>query len=184
MPTIVTLGYGYDKPTIIVQEVGDYIYAKVTIEGRITGSVLLLGQRVIGVVKEEGKLMSVEGNKITMYLRDDRTLLVEVNYENGDPVDLTDAKLWFTVKQKATDPDENAVVYKRNIAAGGSDTQFKVVNPPTSGQAQVYLVPGDTDLVNPGVYSYDIQVILANGKTYTVTRDQIIFKEDVTKARS
>jgi hypothetical protein len=39
-------------------------------------------------------------------------------------------------------------------------------------------------LVNPGVYSYDIQVILANGKTYTITRDQIIFKEDVTKARS
>lgn len=181
MSMLITLGYGYDQNT--VYEVVSAVTARVRAEDRILGSVTL-EQQIIGIVKDEGRLMSDEGNKITMYLRDDRTLLVEVNYENGDPVDLTDAKVWFTVKQKTSDPDSNAVISKRNAAAGGSDAEVKIVTPQVNGQIQVYLIPDDTDNVFPGVYSYDIQVILYNGKTYTVTRDQIVFKEDVTKAKS
>jgi hypothetical protein len=128
--------------------------------------------------------MSIDTNKINMFLRDDRTLLVEVTYEDGSPVDLDDAKIWFTIKQKTSDPDANAILSKRNTAAGGSDDEIKIATPSTNGQAQVYLVPDDTDPINPGVYSYDVQVVLGNGKTYTVVRDQIIFKEDVTKAKA
>jgi hypothetical protein len=128
--------------------------------------------------------MATETNKINMFLRDDRTLFVEVHYESGAAVDLSDSKIWFTVKQKTSDPDTSAILSKKNEAAGGADTEILIVEPAENGQAQVFLTPDDTDLVNPGVYSYDVQVLLANGKTYTAVRDQIIFKEDVTKAKS
>lgn len=128
--------------------------------------------------------MATETNKVNMFLRDDKTLFVEVHYESGAAVDLSDSKIWFTVKQKTSDPDTSAILSKKNELAGGADTEILIVEPAENGQAQVFLTPDDTDLVNPGVYSYDVQVLLANGKTYTTVRDQIIFKEDVTKAKS
>ena len=127
--------------------------------------------------------MPLEVNAITMFIRDDRTLSVSVNRDTGAPENLTNAKLWFTVKQRATDADAQALIQKKTANAGGSDAQAKVINGST-GKAEVYIVPADTLEMNPGTYIYDIQVTLANGKTYTITRDKITFKEDVTKALS
>lgn len=214
MPTIITLGYGYDTPTLVVRQIGQYISGTPVLLDRIEGvvrveegpkatlamepipvgglvieasllqGVIATSQPIAGFVREEGGAMSVEGNKISMYLRDDRTLALTVNDEDRAPVDLTGCKLWFTVKQRTSDTDANALIMKKNTAAGGGDTQIKVLTPPEDGKAEVYLVPTDTDLINPGVYVYDVQVTLANGKTYTITRDQIVFKEDVTKAKT
>ncbi len=140
-------------------------------------------QAIIGYLVEEGPLMSSESNRIVMFLRDDRTLSVTANYEGaGGAADLTGAKMWFTVKAKASDVDDLALIEKRSSLAGGSDTEIKFTNP-TGGAAEVYIVPDDTDEMFPGIYSYDVQVTLANGKTYTIVRDRITFKEDVTKAR-
>lgn len=214
MPTIITLGYGYDTPTLVIRQIGQYIsgtpifkdeidgtlkaletpQATVTsvpipVGGVIVSSSELVGtvaslQPVAGFIREGGVCMSIEGNKITMFLRDNRTLALTVNDEDRTPVDLDDCKLWFTVKQRTSDPDANALIMKKNTAAGGVDTQIKVLTPTTDGKAEVYLVPEDTDNINPGVYVYDVQVTLANGKTYTITRDQIVFKEDVTKTKT
>lgn len=214
MPTIITRGLGYDEPTIIKRDIGDRLLATVVVEDRIIGAIsmdddipvgqvsepipvvgsvvvedVLFGsvistQQIIGVLTEEGPCMTTESNRVTMYLRDDRTLSVAVNYEStGDPVDLTGSKLWFTVKTKTTDADTEALIMKRNTLAGGGDTEFKILDA-TGGLAEVYLVPADTEEMDPGIYTYDIQTILANGKTYTIVRGRISFKEDVTKATS
>lgn len=211
MPTIITWGLGYDEPTIMLPGVFTEIVGRVVVEDRVRGTVTveeppigrvqaapipifgsvvvedrILGilrsvQAVLGVLKEEGPLMSLEVNKITMFIRDDRTLSVSVNTDDGTPVDLTGAKLWFTVKERSSDTDLQALISKKNLEAGGSDTQIKVISAST-GKAEIYIVPADTLSVNPGTYLYDIQVTLANTKTYTITRDKITFKEDVTKA--
>jgi hypothetical protein len=214
MPTIITRGLGYDEPTIIQKIISSRLIGTVVAEARILGTVrvkddapvgqvraapiavygmveiksTLTGvvsdsQTIIGYLVEEGPLMSSESNRVVMFLRDDRTLSVTANYEDGSAADLTGAKMWFTVKEKASDPDTAALIEKRNTAAGGSDSEIKITNP-TGGAAEVYIVPDDTDEINPGIYSYDVQVMLASGKTYTIVRDRITFKEDVTKAKS
>lgn len=214
MSMIITLGYGYDSPTLVIRQIGQYISGTPVFEDKIEGTLraietpqgsvfvepipvggvviessLLVGeiatsQPVTGYIREGGVCMSIEGNKITMFLRDNRTLALTVNDEDRTPVDLDSCKLWFTVKQRTSDPDANALLMKKNTAAGGGDTQIRVLTPSTDGKAEIYLVPTDTDLINPGVYVYDVQVTLANGKTYTITRDQIVFKEDVTKTKT
>lgn len=214
MPTIITRGLGYDEPTVIYKDIGSRLVGTVIVEARIRGTVHIeddapvgtvraepiavygvvkLENSVVGVVSdvqaiigcliEEGPLMTNNANRIVMFLRDDRTLSVTANYEDGSPADLTGAKMWFTVKAKASDPDANALIEKKSSLAGGSDSEIKFTNP-AGGAAEVYIVPDDTENINPGIYSYDVQVTLANGKTYTIVRDRITFKEDVTKART
>ena len=212
MPLIIGEGLGRDDQIIIQRIIGSEILGSVIAEARILGTVrvaddtpvgqvraapiavygvvevenTLVGvvsesQTIIGYLVEEGPLMTTESNRIVMYLRDDRTLSVTANYEDGSPADLTGAKMWFTVKEKASDPDTDALIEKKSALAGGADSQILFTNP-TGGAAEVYLVPDDSNSMNPGIYSYDVQVTLANGKTYTIVRDRITFKEDVTKA--
>lgn len=125
----------------------------------------------------------MEDQRIQMYLRDDRTLSLVVNDHNDVPVDLTGAKITFTVKSKMSDPDDQSVFQKKNSAAGGSDSEIKVLDP-AGGSAEIYIVPVDTESVDPGNYMWDVQITLANGKTYTVLRGRVTFKEDVTKTQA
>lgn len=125
--------------------------------------------------------MSETSNTVTMFVRDNRTLTVTVHATDGTPVDLTDAKVWFTVKARMTDLDSAAVIQKKNPEAGGSEDEIHVTDP-SNGVLEIYLVPADTESVDPATYVYDVQVTLISGKTYTVVRDKITFKEDVTKA--
>lgn len=124
--------------------------------------------------------MMTETNTITMFIRDDRTLEVSVFTDKNEPVDLTNAKIYFTAKSRISDPDSAAIITKRNAAAGGSDEQLAVIDAPR-GLLEVYLRPADTANASAGSYVYDIQIVLANGKTYTAVRDKLILKDDVTK---
>jgi len=182
VPTIVTRGLGYGELSITFTEIASRLVGTVTVENGIIGKVSV-SQNIIGYLVEEGSPMNDGGNRIVMFLRDDRTLAVSANYQGGGAANLTGAKLWFTVKNKASDADADALIVKKNALAGGSDTDIKITDP-VGGAAEVYLVPDDTDLVTPGIYSYDVQVMLANEKTYTIVRDRITFKEDVTKAKT
>lgn len=214
MPTIITRGLGYDEPTIVYRDVASFLVGDLVIEDRVVGivelrndapvgsvtllpipvygvlepstalvAVLTSAQLVYGIVSEEGPIVASETNKVVMFIRDDRTLSLSVHTDTGAPVDLTLAKIWFTVKVRTSDPDTMAVFMKRNTAAGGSDAEVKVTDA-TNGKAEIYIVPDDTADVDPAIYVFDVQVMLANGKTYTIARDKITFKEDVTKTRT
>jgi hypothetical protein len=211
MPTVITRGFGYDEPTVILRKVASKLVAEVRVADYVLGVVvpeempsatvrsapaLVFGtveavvpvaatvraiQYILGILKEEGPLMAIETNRIDMFIRDNRDLMVTVTTDDGDPEDLTDASVWFTVKQKLSDTDTDALIQKKNTEAGGDPTQITMTNP-TGGQCEVHLVPADTEDMNPGTYHYDIQVKLASGKIYTVARDRITFKEDVTRS--
>lgn len=211
MPTIITRGLGrggHGTERII----GDRLYGELVVLDRISGVLegedttlmgsigspilvtgtlrveeTLLGQLTTvdvlrGFLQEECVTMS--DIRINMYLRDNRTLSLTIAYDTaGTPVGLTGAKLWFTVKTKTSDADVDAVIQKRNTAAGGGDTEIKVIDA-SGGHLEIYLVPADTDSMDPGIYIFDVQTILSDDKTYTVLRGRISFKEDVTKAQS
>lgn len=162
------------------------VAGEILVETQIFGTVIT-SQQIVGYISEEGPCMSFDSNQIKMYLRDDRTLTVTANYMDEDgnitgPVDLAGSKIWMTVKQRSGDPDSAALFMKRNTAAGGSDAEIKILTPTTDGQAEVYIVPDDSEEIDPGTYQYDVQVKLGNNKTYTITRGKITFSEDVTKA--
>lgn len=212
MPTIITRGLGYDEPTILLRIIGDEIHADLVVEDPLIAylevvaqepvatleapipidgvlefkdelyGVLLAEDALIGYLSEEGTIMSGSELRINMFLRDDRTLSLTLKYPDNTPVDLTSSKLVFTVKEKTSDADSAAIFQKKNTAAGGSDDQFKIINA-AGGRAEIYIVPDDTEDTDPGIYLWDVQVVLANLKTYTVLRGRISFKEDVTKTR-
>lgn len=211
MPLIITRGLGEDVDIVVIRDIGDTFNARLVVEDRFFGfldvkeeevptaqirepisirGTLLSEEPLFGSVVttvyyvgylSDGECPKMEDQRIQMYLRDDRTLSLIVNDHNNDPVDLTNAKLTFTLKEKMSDPDDQAIFQKKNTEAGGDDTEIKVLDP-VGGSAEIYIVPDDTDDVNPGNYMWDVQVTLANGKTYTVLRGRVTFKEDVTKA--
>lgn len=156
------------------------IIGSITDEGIISGTLSSM-QNIIGIVSEEDPGMTTESNKIIIFSGDDRTLSLSVNQSDGSVVDLTGAKIWFTVKNRLADTDADALIQKRNTAAGGGDTEILVTDAP-NGQAQIFIIPTDTEDVDAAIYSYDIQVILSTGKKHTITRSQFCVKEDVTKA--
>lgn len=209
MPTIITRGLGYDAPTVIDRRFGDHIVAQVVIRDSILGTVapddtpvayvsapvsirgtisvsnivqavVVVKQVIRGVMTEEGPYMNCsEDNHVRMTKGDNRDLEVTLTWPNGDPVDLTDSELRFTVKEKLSDPQSAAKITKANAKAGGGDTEIKIINP-AGGRLDVYLVPTDTEDLDPATYQWDIEVILATGKKITAVKDRITLKADVT----
>lgn len=209
MPTIITRGLGYDTPTIIYRYIGDHIVAEVVVRDEIVGTVappeepeasivsqtypiqaailladeigavLVVSQQIYATLVEEGPCMVNEDYQVRMFKGDNRTLEVTLSWPNGDPVDLTDAEIRFTVKEKTSISQANASIKKANQKAGGSDEQIKVITP-TGGRLDIYLVPTDTENMNPGTYYWDIELILADGKKVTAIRSRITLKDDVT----
>jgi hypothetical protein len=205
MSLLITRGLGTSGGTTLV---GDRLYGTIVVEDRLEGAleeeeapigeisepILISGaiqtEDVLagtletadvleGVLHEEYPPMS--DVRINMYLRDDRTLSLTVTDKAGAAVDLTGSKLWFTVKTKTSDADTESVIQKRNTAAGGGNDEIEILDGP-AGSAAIYMVPSDTDGVDPGIYVFDVQTTLSDGKTYTVLRGRISFREDVTKA--
>ena len=73
------------------------------------------------------------------------TLVLTLTDSLGIREDITGAKVWATVKRCPCSTD--ALVTKRNVAAGGSASEIVILGQfaaPTRGQAQVYLDDTDT----------------------------------------
>lgn len=209
MPTIVTRGLGFDAPSVVEQKIGDRINVQLrvveTIHATVTpvevpvasvrtatfplratvyasdaiSTVVVSAQPIRLVLKEEGPCMSNPEYQISMFKGDDRTLQATVSYVDGSPVDLTNSEIRFTAKERTSDSQANAVIAKANTAAGGGDTEIAIVDA-AGGRCDIFLVPADTEGVNPGTYYYDVEVILASGKKYTGIRSRITLKDDVT----
>jgi hypothetical protein len=212
MPTIITRGLGYDEPTIVLRLIGDEIVADLVVEEPLFAyldvgedepvavlqaplpldailefrdeliGVVVSEDALIGYLSEEGLPMSSSELRLNMFLRDDRTLSLTLKYPDKQPVNLTNSKCVFTVKEKTSDLDSAAVFQKKTASAGGSVDEFNIIDA-AGGKAEIYIIPDDTEDANPGIYLWDVQVTLASGKTYTVLRGRISFKEDVTRTR-
>lgn len=96
--------------------------------------------------------------------------------DNGTPVNLTGAAVWFTAKLRASDPDSKAVIAK-TLGQGIAVTNA------SQGQARITLSPGDTaSLSAPISLSYDVQVKQTDGTVTTVESGALLVTADVTRA--
>ena len=97
-------------------------------------------------------------------------------------VDLTGAKIWFTVKNRIE--DVNNLILKRTLNAGGVDGQILVTIPQTGaslGQVQIFIDPADTACLDPDAqYVYDVWVQLLTGRRYQVSQGKFMIKPAVT----
>jgi hypothetical protein len=105
---------------------------------------------------------------ITVTRGDTRTLTVTITDSAGDPYDLTDAAITFTVDD---------LFDAKTIGSG------IVVNTPASGVFTITIDPADTtDAPDARVaYPYDIELVLSDGSVKTPQRGLFIVLPDVTE---
>jgi hypothetical protein len=80
---------------------------------------------------------------------------------SGGHVDITDCRLVFSIKRTITDPFP--IVQK---TSAHSD-QIEIIKP-LRGLATIKLVPADTHNLDPGVYVYDLWIVLKTGSRYQI----------------
>lgn len=93
----------------------------------------------------------------------------------GLPMDLTAAKLWFTIKEDDNDLDSEALLQYT------SDSIAEIeVTDAANGQFVVRLRHADTDKM-VGTKNYDMQVLLSTGEVVTLARGVIEFLPNLTR---
>lgn len=117
---------------------------------------------------------------ITVTRGESRTIRVTVRDVDKALVNLTGAKVWFTVKDRIE--SITPLIRKRNITAGGADAEILITAPQTDadkkGKFEIYLLPTDTECIKPGVtYVCDAWVELA-GKRYNVIKKRSFVIDD------
>jgi hypothetical protein len=114
-----------------------------------------------------------------MFRGDDKTFRVIVVDANDVVVPITGDKVEFTVKKNATDLMADAIIYKSSLVHGEIDIRVA----PNTNQADINLVPADTDLVPTGEYVFDVQLTrVSTGKVLTIVKGVLSIEQDVTQA--
>lgn len=100
-------------------------------------------------------------NSLTIFRGSSKTLALKVKNAEGDAVDLTGARIVFTVKCRISDVD--------NLIQKDSDngaTEIEITDA-VLGCAEIKLGPTDT-LIDAGKYVFDVWVVLASGEKHLI----------------
>jgi len=122
----------------------------------------LVAVPTFGAVLSDGTGGQMLVNLLTVVRGSDRTFRLLVTDNDGNPVDLTGATLYFTVKDGLS---ATAITILTKTSA--SSAQIAIQNqlvPATKGMALIYLVPTDTATQAPGQYYYDAWLKTVDGK--------------------
>jgi hypothetical protein len=107
--------------------------------------------------------------KLEIIRGDDEQFELTFTDIDGDPIDLTDGTVFFTVKENLDDSDDDAVITQEV-------TSFDA---PETGVATLVLTDEQTD-IEAGQYFYDIQFIDENSLISSASRGKLYVYQDVT----
>lgn len=139
----------YVSKTIFVIEATEPLTGTLDVVVPIVGSIEEQDQ-IIGVLSCDGDEMT----DIEIVRGDSRNLQIAIYESDGvTPIDLTNSVIRFAVKERASQPNSEAKVWKSTY---NSDEIF-IVNPLT-GTAVVYLLVDDTLTMNPGRYQWEVEL--------------------------
>lgn len=110
-------------------------------------------------------------NAVSIVRGTSKTLSLKVKDAAGNPVNLTGATVYFTVKQKAKDKYSLIQKISTDIA------QVEIPNP-TDGIAKIYISPEDTVSLATTRYMFDVWVILSSGDRYVVVAPSVFEVKD------
>lgn len=100
---------------------------------------------------------------------DDVTLTVTLKNLDGDPLNLTDGIVFFTVKHKLSDDDAHALIKSETSSHTNA----------AAGITTITLTAAQT-AITPGVYYYDLQVKDAELRIQSTLSGKIMVSQDVT----
>jgi hypothetical protein len=111
---------------------------------------------------------------LTVVRGESKTFLMVVQDSKKVPVDITGAKIWFSVKNRIE--DVALIIGKRNLAASGVDGQILITLPQTGasiGQATIFIVPADTAALDPcESYICDVWLQTLTGEKYQIVKNR------------
>lgn len=97
----------------------------------------------------------------TIYRGNNKLFPITVTQKSdGAIVDLTGATLTMEVKLKPGDADPALI------------SKTATLTDPTNGKAEFELEPSDTSSLDPGLYAYDVVLVTATSKRYTIIGPQ------------
>ena len=105
--------------------------------------------------------------EVSLYQARNRTIRLTISTDIGD---ITDSKLWMSVKKALTDADTDALITKLSANNGGSDSQARVVDG-VNRIIEFYIVPDDTRLLDAGDYWWDAVIELPSGGSSGLVRN-------------
>ena len=109
--------------------------------------------------------MAISGRPLTILRGSSKTLLLTVKDSGKNLVDLTGAKVLFTIKRNI----EAAAELVRKTTDEALEAVLLTQSGDTLGQAHIFLTPSDTLTADPARdYVYDVWVELVSGKRYAV----------------
>ena len=103
---------------------------------------------------------------------DTKPITLKFKDKDGNPVDITGATIWFTVKKSPADDDSLAVIQKEITTH---------INP-TGGISSFTIEHLDTNNLELISYYYDIQLVDAGGNVTTVIYGKFKLLPDITRS--
>jgi hypothetical protein len=100
---------------------------------------------------------------------DDVSLKLTFTDINGNAIDLTDTTVFFTVKKKLSDTDDEALISKT----------IDTFDDPTTGIMTILISDTETDLKS-GSYYYDVQLKDENGYISSISKQRFSVEQDIT----
>lgn len=105
-------------------------------------------------------------------------IAVTFNGADGNPIDLTNTIVFFTVKKwdlvKKNDPNDDLAVIKKTVSAHTN---------PTAGETAIILDGTETD-IEAGEYSYDLKVKTSTEDFMYIEKQKLIIELGVTQRLS
>lgn len=83
------------------------------------------------------------------------------------PVDITGSTIYMTVKREAQDPTPLITKISTNSAQA-------LIFDAKGGIAKIFIDPTDTQTLEPGLYAFDVWVVLPTGKRYCVVEESVL----------
>jgi len=117
--------------------------------------------------------------KLRMTRGNTASFLITAVDSTGQPLDLTGAGLWFTVKKRLSDSDVDAVIQKTTDGGG-----ITVSDNPMSGLATIAIDPDDTSGLSTlgQTLHWDLQIVGNTGDIYTLAIGLLRVVPDVTES--
>ena len=110
---------------------------------------------------------------------DDYKRPLEFVDKNDNPIDITGATVYFTLRKCIPSSDiitdnDSDVILKKDIT---------VHTDPVNGKTELVLTDEDTNGLELGKYFYDIQLKKANGEIKTIIKGQLKIVWDITRRK-